>query len=141
MHSRDVVGFALVPLALLAAGWLAKTLPVWSQIGGHTIPWFCSALAIALLVAGGTSLLCGQSLATIPTWTAVLAAAGAILVVGIGFLVDYFTYFGSNERTFGIPVSTDWGGTIGEWVGFAVLVVGCFWLPRAAANQNASSDS
>jgi len=126
VQSRDVVGFALIPLALLATGWLAKTLPIWSVTGGHTIPWFCNALAIALLVAGGTSLLCGQALAAIPVRAAVLAAAGAILIVGIGFVVDALTH----------GRASDWTATLGEWVGFTVLVIGSFWLPRAAATRD-----
>lgn len=125
MQTRAVIGFALIPFALLAAGWLAKTMPIWSVTGGHTVPWFCNAFAIALLVAGGTSLLCGQALAELPVRVAVLAAAGAILIVGIGFVVDALTH-GS---------ASDWTATLGEWVGFTVLVIGCFWLPRAAGRQ------
>lgn len=123
MTTREIAGFVLIPLVLLIAAGTINALSLWSFLGNFTVPWFCTALALAVLIVGVTCLLTQRPPSSIPTRHAALVVAAVLLIFGIGFIVDMIAY----------DESADWLASVGEWVGFAVILVGAFWLPRLRA--------
>ncbi len=123
MTARDIAAFVLIPLVLLVAAWVIKMFPLWSFLGNATVPWFCTALALAMLIVGVTCILLRCLPDAIPARHAALVVTGILVVIGIGLAVDGFAY----------EEADDWLASIGEWSGFAVILVGVFWLPRLRA--------
>lgn len=120
MTARHIVGFVLIPLVLLIAAWTIKTFAVWSFLGNLTVPWFCTALVIAVLVVAVTCLLLERPPAAVPAHHAVLVVVAVLLIIGVGLIVDMFAYGKPNDLL----------ASIGGWIGFAVILSGVFWLPR-----------
>ncbi|MHC4250059.1 MAG: hypothetical protein ACYS9X_13100 [Planctomycetota bacterium] len=122
MDFKKVVGVAIVPLVLLVAAFLVSAFRLWSSLGNYTFPWVCTAVAVAVLLVGVVSLLADCSPGSIPLIRVVLSWLGIMLILGIGMVVDYFSY----------PTVQDWMSAAGECVGFGVILAGAFWLPRTA---------
>lgn len=122
MTMRDIAGFILIPLVLLIAAGAINALSLWSVLGNFTVPWFCTALALAVLIVGTTCVLLQCPPSAIPAHHARLVIAAVLLIIGIGLAVDMFAY---SEYE-----SADRLASVGEWVGFAVILIGAFWLPR-----------
>ncbi|MEM6749413.1 MAG: hypothetical protein AAGA57_09180 [Planctomycetota bacterium] len=120
MTTRHIAGFFLIPLVLLVAAGAINALSLWSFLGNLAVPWFCTALAIAVMVLGVTCLLLQRPPSTIPARRAALVVAAVLVILGVGFIVDAFAY----------ARPADWLASAGEWVGFAVILAGVFWLPR-----------
>ncbi len=125
MDLKKVVGVALVPFVLLVAAFLIKTSRLWSSLGNYTFPWVCTAVAVGVLVVGAVSLLADCSPGSIPLISVVLSWLGVMLILGIGMVVDYFSY----------PTVGDWASAAGEWVGFGIILAGAFWVPRTAKKK------
>ena len=127
MATRDIVGFLLFPLALLLSAWLIEERGLWDQLANTTVPWFCSALAIAVLLLGVTCLSVRRAPSELPKQLVVAVIAVTLAVFAVGVVID--------SRQFG---TLDWLASFGSWVGFAVLLVGVFvlprWIPRRSAN-------
>ncbi|MEO0586168.1 MAG: hypothetical protein AAF078_00860 [Planctomycetota bacterium] len=120
MTTRHVAGFVLIPLALLGAASAVNALALWSLLGNFVIPWFCTAVAIATLIVGVTCLLSQSPPSAIPARVAVFVVIAVLLILGIGFVIDLIAYAQPG----------DWLASLGEWVGFAVILTGAFWLTR-----------
>ena len=120
MSTRDTIFFLLAPLVLIITAALINSFQLWSFLGNYTVGWLCSALALALLIVAATARLAGTSPASIPRPGMLVAMTGTSAAVGIGMLIDSFAY--------GIP--PDWPASIGEWIGFTLILGVSFWLPR-----------
>ena len=118
MATRDVVGFLLFPLVLLFAAWLIEERGLWDQLANSTVPWFCSALAIAVVLLGVTCLVVRRVPSELPTHLAVAVVAVTLVVFAVGMVID--------SRRFG---RLDWLASFGRWAGFAVLLGGVFGFP------------
>jgi hypothetical protein len=118
MQTRDVVGFVLLPLVLLASAWVIAERHLWDILGNSTVPWFCSALAIAVLLLGVTSVIVKQSPSELPTRIAVTVVTATLVVLAVGMVID------------GRQFQSDWVSSAGSWIGFAVILGGVFALPR-----------
>ena len=127
MHTRDIVGFVVLPLVLLAAGYLAGSQGQWAEAGSLTITWFCSCLAVAIVIVGATALLVQSPPRDIPLAAAALVYAAVVGVVGVGMVIDAFTF----DELDSLPAS------LGEWVGFAVILAVLFLAPRLRARPAA----
>lgn len=114
-----VVGLLIVVVLLLGSAWLIYEDKLWSQTANLTVPWFCSALALGLLIVLIVCGLRGQGPAELP-W---IVIAGTVVVTGavlaVGCEIDNQTY-----TTSGI-VGTRW-----ELAGFVVLLLGLFMVAR-----------
>jgi len=128
MKTRDIVVLLTTAVALLVAAGLTHAFQLWSFLGNYTVPWFCGALAIALLLVTLTAALTGYTPGTIPRVCMLTVLIGASVVVGTGMVVDALSY--------GVP--QDWAGSIGEWIGFTTMLVAMFCIPRL--NQKQSSE-
>ena len=64
--TSQVISSCVLALALLAAAWLVNDERLWSPVGNTTMPWFCSALAIAILVVAFTIVLTQVPAAELP---------------------------------------------------------------------------
>ena len=120
MQMRDAAGLFLIALALLAAATVINLLSLWSFLGNLTVPWICTSLAIAILIVGATCVLLRCAPSDVPARHAALIPAAVLLILGVGLIVDLLAY----------AVPEDWLASVGEWIGFAVILVGAFWLPR-----------
>jgi hypothetical protein len=122
---RMVIAVVLVSAALIAVGWMVGTNMLWRTVADLTVPWLCSALALALLIVGAVSAICDRSPASIPRNAALLTYLGVVVVLGTGIAVDAAVYRG-------------WTGlfsSLAEWLGFAVILLGCFWIPRLGSGE------
>ena len=120
MTISRIVGYGMLPAVLLFTGWLVDRGQLWSSGANWTIPWLCSALALALLVVGAASLLCEQTPACLPRKAVVLLYLAIVLVMGAGIVVD-----GSDR-----PDQDAFRTSIAEWAGFSVILLVLFWVPR-----------
>jgi hypothetical protein len=128
MTIASLLGFSFLSFLLLLAGLFVGQHRVWSAGADPTIAWFCSAVAIALIVVGATSLLCQTTPGRIPRRSSLLVWITVVVLVGAGVCIDGW----SSRATFGFRVS------IAEWLGFAALLFVLFEVPRAAANPPAA---
>lgn len=126
MSTRDLLGFFIAPIALIFTGWAIKEHALWSTLASATVPWFCTALALAMLVVGSTCTLLQCSPARIPAGRAAAVAAVVLVAIGVGLGVDAVAYNGARDLV----------ASIGEWLGFAVLLGVVFWLPRVSPAES-----
>jgi len=110
---------AAVAAALALTGWAIRDGALWSSAGNDTVPWLCSALALALLLAAAAAALTGRPLREVPLGFRLAVAGVASLVLGAGLLVDISGY----------GLRGDWMPTAAEWFGFSVLVLLALLLP------------
>jgi len=120
MEFTRALGFVLAAVALLLAAWLIRAMCLWSNLANHTLPWFCSAVAVAILIVGVVSLLSHLPPGSLPVTRVALSWLAVMLVFGIGMVVDYCSY----------PAANKWLPAVGEWIGFGVVLAGAFWVSR-----------
>jgi len=125
MRTRDAIALLTTAIGLLVAAGLTRSFCLWSFLGNYTVPWFCAALAIALLLVILTAVLAGCTPGTIPMSRLLAVLIGASLALGVGMVVDSLSY--------GVP--EDWTGSIGEWFGFTAMLAVLFWIPRLKSGQ------
>lgn len=126
MKSGNLIVITCIALGLLVAAGLISIFKLWGLVGNLTVPWFCSSLAIAILLVAMTSALTDCPPATIPVSRVLAAIVGTSVVVGVGMLVDAYSY----------SVPKDWVGSLAEWAGFTMIVVVVFWIPRESNRNN-----
>lgn len=108
-----------IVLLFLGTAWLIKEDRLWSEIGNSTVPWFCTALALALLIVLLVCSLRGQAPSDLP-WSVVISTIlGVAVVLLVGTEVDNETY------PFSGIVGTRW-----ELAGFVGLLLGMFLATR-----------
>lgn len=120
METRESVPLLVASGLLLVAAGVTNEFSLWSHPANETIPWFCGALAIALLIVTLTAVLSGCRTAAIPKSRALGIAIGVPSILGIGLIVDAFSYGASGDTL----------ATIGEWLGFTLILIGLLWIPR-----------
>jgi len=108
-----------IVLLFLGTAWLIKEDRLWSEIGNFTVPWFCTALALALLIVLLVCSLRGQAPSDLPWCVVISTVLGVAVVLLVGTEVDNETY-----RLSGI-VGTRW-----ELAGFVGLLLGMFLVTR-----------
>jgi hypothetical protein len=128
MQTRDIVGFILVPVVLLAAAWLISDYQLWNPVASLTIPWFCTALALALLVLGATCLIVGAAPAAVPMKAALVIYGVTVIVVAVGLVVD-----GLDDLDGGTALTS-----LVEWVGFSLILLAVFMAPRLGPSEPAA---
>ena len=120
MRTQDTIGLLATAIALLAAAGVTRSFALWSFLGNYTVPWFCGALAIAVLLVTLTAVLTGCPPAAIPVSRVLVVLISASLAVGFGMIVDGISYGILNDSI----------GSVAEWAGFTVMLAVLFWLPR-----------
>ena len=126
MKTQDTVALLITAVALLVAAGVTHEYALWGSAGNYTVPWFCGALAVALLVLILTAALSGCAPGSIPLSRVLVMLIGASVIVGIGMIVDALSY----------GMSDDWTGSIGEWAGFTIMLAALFWVPRFRPEQS-----
>lgn len=127
----NLIVITSIALGLLIAAVLINNFKLWSLLGNFTVPWLCSSLAIAMLLVAMVSALTGYSPATIPVSRVLVVIVGTSVAVGIGMLVDAFSY----------SVPRDWAGSLAEWAGFMMIVIVVFWIPRESGKNTNRKNS
>ncbi len=130
MRTRDVLGFVLLPVALLLAGRWVQELRLWDFLANLCLPWLCSTVAISVLILGVTCFLCQTTPVGLSGRVAFVVVAGVSVMFGVGMLVDMYAY-----RDFDPP--PDWAASVGGWVGFVATVIVVFVIPRRRSPPSA----
>ena len=125
----DVLGYVFTALALLVIGLAIYLAGLWSDFGNETLAWFCSAVALALMVVCAAGLLTGRTPATLPKAAAAVIYLGTVLGTGIVML---------------LPAWESWGTklfhrALAEWLGFAVILLILLVVPRLAKSSKQDS--
>jgi len=131
MNVKGIVGYGIFPGLLLLTGFLVDRGQLWSSGANWTIPWLCSALALALLVVGATSLICDQPAASLAPSTVFLVYLVVVVVAGVGIVLDGW------KR----PDVDAFLVSIAEWIGFSAILLVLFSAPRRKADSAASRES
>lgn len=131
MNDRtDVLGYVFTALALLGIGLAIQFGQLWSRFGNLTLPWFCSALAVSLMVVCAAGLLTGRSPSRIPKAAAVMIYLATVLVAGIGIALDGWGAWGT----------TAFLTSMAECLGFAVILLILLTVPRLAKDRPQAGD-
>ena len=120
MRPKDISALIGTAIVLISAAGITQAYQLWSFLANYTVPWFCDALAISLLLVVLTAVLAGTSAADIPISRVLVVIAGSSIVVGVGMLLDSVSY----------TILPDWTASIGEWLGFTIMLIVVFWIPR-----------
>lgn len=135
MKILNLLAYVLIPVALFFVAWGVQEQRAWSMTAQHTVPWMCNALAFVLLIVGATCALADKTAGDLPWLTVSLVSIVVVTILGIGLYLDYVTY-GPYPDCF---------GTIGEGVGFTVMLLGAFLVGklsnRKAAQPAAQRDA
>ncbi len=123
MSMRTLLGMTLIPLVLIIAAGLVAHQHLWGALSNLALPWLLTAIAIAMLILGGTCAILQCDPADIPLRASVRVTAAVLLIFGIALIVDAFTY--------SYAARAEQGGSAAEWLGFAVILAGVFALPHA----------
>ena len=126
MTPRLIAGFFLISLALLLAASSIGQFSLWSRLGNATVPWFCTSLALAVLIVGVTCLLLERPPSAIPVRHSVFVTIVVSVLLGIGLVLDGIAYGTLPDRL----------ATVGEWLGFVAILAGAFWLPRLRTSES-----
>jgi len=127
MDMRDTIGLVATGLGLLVVGAMTHVFQLWSFLGNYTVPWFCCAVALALLLVLLVSLLTGISPGKLPLSRVFAVILGSSVAIGLGMLVDGISYGILADRT----------SSVAEWGGFTLILVVVFWIPRVTREANA----
>lgn len=119
MNFKSQTILVSVVLLLLGAAWLVNEDRLWSQIGSFTVPWFCTALALALLILLLVCNLREQAPAELP-W---LVVVGTVVVVGVVLVAG--TEIDNEKYALSGIVGTRW-----EVAGFMALLLGLFLVAQ-----------
>lgn len=120
MNTKNTLSLLCTALVLLVAAALVNVYSLWSFLGNYTVPWFCSALSIALLLLVLTAILSDSGSRSIPRSRVFIVTVGASATLGLGMLIDGIAY----------DAPLDWTATIAEWIGFTLILLVVFWIPR-----------
>lgn len=120
MKTHTTMALIGISLGLLAAAGVTHFFQLWSFLGNYTVPWFCGALAIAILLVTLTAVLTGCAPAEIPRPRMMAVTVFSSILIGLGMLVDGFAY----------QAPPDWTASLAEWIGFSAILYALFQLPR-----------
>ena len=119
MTTVTLLGFILLPITLLIAAVAINQFRLWDILANFTLPWFCSALAVSLLILGAVCLVMQASPSSLPPRIRVFTVAGTLVTFGVGMVVDARAYH---------PKPHDWYASLGGWLGFAIILSAVFTL-------------
>lgn len=130
MKPVEIISLFLVALGLLVAAVVIDGANLWSSVANYTIPWFCSALAIALLVTAAICLITGLPLREIDSRTLVVVWLVMTVGIGAGILIDAAASF--QFAAYKVALT--------EWLGFAVMLAMLFWLGKRTSHNNGDDE-
>ncbi len=143
METRDIVGFALVPLVILTAVLFAEVRFLHGFWLVPSILWFLRLVAYSLLLVGGTALLCQAKPSGIPIQIVWMVWGGTIGLMMLKFFWDVFLLldqkgdlnqlgpFGPNRAK---TSDGAWQQTP-DLIGFSLVLFGAFLISRMAAEK------
>jgi hypothetical protein len=121
MTTTTRLAFILLPMALLTAAAAIHHFRLWDVLANFTLPWFCSALAVSLLILGTICLILDVPPSMVPPRVAWCTVGGTVVIFGAGMIVDGISYH---------PKPHDRFASVGGWIGFAIILGGVFALAR-----------
>jgi hypothetical protein len=130
MNWRQVTLLLFAALLFLAASVLINAFNLWSLVGNYTIPWFCSAMAIGICIVCITCLLTENPVSSIPVSCVIVIVIAISIISGIGMIVDELIYV----------YPKGWIASISEWLGFTVILIILFLIPKLTCKKNNKFD-
>jgi len=128
MPFQRMVVQLLVAGLLLLFGWLINEAMLWSAISNIALPWLCTAIGLSLLIQTATAAARGESPEHIPKRVAIGVIVTVMVFFGVGLILDAWAYGAFSDNS---PLGSGALVSVGEWIGFAILLAGAFFLPRA----------
>ena len=123
-----LISFVLLPLLLLFLGWAIQEGMLWSDAANHTVPWFCTAVALAQVTVGIVTGLRGQP-GRLPLRARVLTIVILNAILAVGCLVDAQYYSNPDDL---VPALL-------EVLGFTVILTGLFALHGSGRSEAGGS--
>lgn len=114
------MNYVIVAVVLLGIGYVIKKAELWSYYSNMTVPYFCSAIAVSLMVVASTALICQKPASEIPGMAIAIICVVLIILMGILIFVNVWSNRGSQLFV----------TSISEWLGTSVILVLAFILPR-----------
>jgi len=120
MNWRHIALMLLSALLFLTASVLISSLNLWSFLGNYTMPWLCTVMAICICIVSITSLLSDAPLSSLPISCVTVIVIATSIILALGLFVDGISYAFPKDSI----------GSIGEWLGFTIILLILFWIPR-----------
>jgi hypothetical protein len=100
-HLVRAAGYVLAAMAFFHMGRVLDKQHLWMVGLKYPVIWFCSIMALTLLLIGGLCLLAGRPARRLPWW--LIAAAWLIVSVTLlfGLIAEDYNAISSYERTIG----------------------------------------
>lgn len=131
MNLRYTISLVATATGLLLAAALTHVYSLWSFLGNYTVPWFCCAVGIALLLVAAVTALTGRTPDILPLSRVLVVVIGSSIAVALGMLVDGISY----------QIPKDWPASVAEWAGFTIILMMAFWIPRIREKDNAEQST
>ena len=120
MKLLDLLNYVIVAVVLLALGWVIKKAELWNFYNTLSVPYLCSAIALALMLVAVTALIYQKPVSEIPIIIGAIVGGVVIVLMGILVFVNSWNNWGSQL----------FWTSIAEWLGASVILVMAFVLPR-----------
>ena len=129
MKLTTVLSYALLPLVLLVIAWAVRTQFLWSSVARQTVPWFCSALALAVAVVGAVAVASGRPPSEMTRRAVLLVYVPVVLLLAGKLILDGWGEWENDPFIL----------SAAEWLGFSILLLIVFVVPRLKARRRDSS--
>ena len=130
MNWRQMALLLFTALLFLAASVLINVFNLWSLVGNYTIPWFCSAMSIGICIVCITCLMTESPVSSTPISCVIVIVTAISIILGIGMIVDELIYV----------YPKCWIASISEWLGFTVILIILFLIPKLTCKKNNKFD-
>ena len=122
MKIANTLGYFLLIVLLIVLGPVIQRGQLWTSACNWTIPWLCSAMALALCIVFLSCLLSGEELAKLNKKYLLFIYVPIVLVAGAGIAVDNYSRGSLGTDEFFVCMA--------EWLGFAVILLTFIMAPR-----------
>ena len=139
MKTKDALAYFLVVLAWILLAAAISHLDLWSAVCNWTIPWLCSALALALLIIFTMNVVTGTSVSQMRLSAVLIVYVVVVLVGAGGIAVDNFSMPTVDQFSISTADSLDilqeWNTdrfveSLLEWIGLSLILLVLLLVPR-----------
>ena len=142
MKTKDTLAYFLAVVAWILLAVAISGLDLWSSVSNWTIPWFCSALALALLIIFTMNVVSGTPPSQMKL-SVILLVYGVIVLIGTAgiafdnFSMPTFDDFGVVQKW-----NTDrFVESLVEWSGLSLILLVLLLVPRLNKSVKKNSNN
>lgn len=133
MKTRDALGYFLAAVGFILLGAVISELDLWGVVCNWTVPWFCSAMALVLLIIFSISVVTGTSPSETRLVTILLVYLAVVLIGAAGIAVDTFSFMREWSTSLYLE-------SLLEWIGLSVMLLVLLLAPRLRKSDRSSSE-